>query len=530
MNPTLQTNYETSNPLPVKYLLLALLLFQAGVFFAQSESLIKKHRALNEMQGAEYVSMALELVDELYKEKLYKKSITLSEQAFEKAKELKWRSAMADARFKQARSLARLPLKANKVKALKVLDEAYSYSENEEQKRKFLEAQRVLARQLSDDSKVEQIEKELAALEGSRKRSGGGLFSRRRKALEAEKNQLAEQLESLSSEQQQLKAQLDARERVVEKLTAEQVRKELMLSEQARLLDSMAFTSLLDSMELANKSMELKEQTTRLEKLDAELALRNSQRNFYFAVAAFIFLMAIGLLLRNRAMKRYNAILEEKNQIIEEEKQRSDSLLLNILPENVANELKPHGAAKARRFENASVMFLDFKGFTHIAKKMSPEELVDNLHEAFSSFDEIVAKYGVEKIKTIGDAYMCAAGLGDDSKAAIRNMIAAAKEIQAFLKKWNAKRKKQGLPQFHARIGIHTGPVVAGVVGKRKFAYDIWGDTVNIAARMESASQPGKINISSKTHELLKKEFNFEHRGKVHIKNAGEVEMYFLDS
>ncbi len=512
----------------MKYVLAVLLMLPAIILSSQSKSLIKKHRALNQKQGAEYVSLALELVDDLYKEKLYRKSADLAEQAFRKASDLEWKSAMAEARFKQARSVARLPRKANKVKALGLLEEGFRFAEGNDLKRKMLEAQRVLAMSLSDDEKLQKVEQQLAALKGRPKRSGG-LFRSRRKALEAEKDQLEQQVESLSSEQQQLKAQLDAREQVLQKLTAEQMRKELLLSEQARLLDSMAFTKLLDSLELANKNIELREQATQLQKLDAELALRDSQRNFYLAVAAVIFLLSIGLFLRNRAMKRYNAILEEKNRIIDEEKQRSESLLLNILPENVAEELKTRGTAKARRFENASVMFLDFKGFTGIAKKMSPEELVDNLHEAFSAFDEIVAKHGVEKIKTIGDAYMCAAGLGDDPKAATRKIIAAAKEIQAFLKDWNATRKGKGLPQFHARIGIHTGPVVAGVVGKRKFAYDIWGDTVNVAARMESSGEAGKINISAKTHALLKKEFQFEQRGKIRIKNAGEVEMFFLE-
>ncbi|GAB4256319.1 MAG: hypothetical protein Kow0027_23380 [Saprospiraceae bacterium] len=495
----------------------------------QSSSLIKKHQELNQKHGAEYVSMALELVDDLYNEKLYKKSAALAAQAFDEAKKIDWKSAMADARFKQARSTARLPRKANKEKALELLEEGFKYAEENDLKRKILEAQRVLAVGLSADKKVAQIEQQLQELQGGGTKRIGGLFRSRRKALEAEKDQLAQELESLTDEQQQLKAQLDAREEVLEKLTADQMRKELLLSEQARLLDSLAFTALLDSLELANKNIELREKAVALEKLDAELALRNSQRNFYLALAGVVFLMSIGLFLRNRAMKRYNAILEEKNRIIDEEKQRSESLLLNILPENVANELKTHGAAKARRFEDASVMFLDFKGFTAIAKKMSPEELVADLHEAFSAFDEIVAKHGVEKIKTIGDAYMCAAGLGDDPKAATRKIIAAAKEIQSFLNDWNAKRKSSGRPEFHARIGIHSGPVVAGVVGKRKFAYDIWGDTVNVAARMESAGKAGKINISTKTHQLLKDDFRFEPRGKISIKNAGEVEMYFLE-
>lgn len=511
----------------MKYVLILLLVLPAMVLSGQSSSLVQKHRELNQKHGAEYVSLALEVIDDFYKEKLYRKSAALAEQVFAEAKKLDWKSAMADARFKQARAAARLPGKANKRKALDLLEEGLKYAETEDSKRKILDAQRVLALNLSDEERLQQVEQQLSALQGGKRRTGG-LFNRRRRALEAEKAQLSEQVESLSSEQQQLKAQLDAREEALQQLTAEQMRKELLLSEQTRLLDSLAFSMLLDSLELANKNIELRQQAAELEKLDAELALRNSQRNFYLAVAALVFLVSIGLFLRNRAMKRYNAALEEKNRIIDEEKQRSESLLLNILPENVATELKAQGFAKARLFADVSVMFLDFEGFTTIAKKMTPKELVDTLHEAFSAFDDIVAKHGVEKIKTIGDAYMCAAGLGDNPPAAARKIIAAAKEIHAFLNVWNAGREKRGLPPFRARIGIHTGPVVAGVVGKHKFAYDIWGDTVNVAARMESAGESGKINVSAKTHELLLKEFDFAERGKIQIKNAGEVEMYFL--
>lgn len=511
----------------MKYPMLALMLLTATALFGQSKSIVEKYRELNQKQGAEYVSSALELTDDLYEEKLYKKSAALAEQAFEKAKDLGWKSAMADARFKQARAVARLPRNDDKQLALQLLQEGFGYAEDEETRRKLLEAQRVLALSINNPDLLRKIEQQLS--EAPRNQKGlGSLFNRRRKALEEEKQQLTEKVENLSSEQQQLKAQLDAREAALQKLTAEQIRKELLLSEQARLLDSLAFTKLLDSLELANKNIELRQQATQLQKLDAELALRNSQRNFYLAVAAFIFLLSVGLFLRNRAMKKYNAILEEKNRIIDEERKRSDSLLLNILPKHVVNELKQTGVANACRYDNASVMFIDFEGFTSIAKQMTPETLVHTLHETFSAFDDIVAKHNVEKIKTIGDAYMCASGLDNDSSNATINIVAAANEIQSFLNTWNANRKNKGLPEFRARIGIHTGPVVAGVVGQRKFAYDIWGDTVNVAARMESASAPGKINISAATYASISNAFKFEQRGKIQIKNAGEVEMFFL--
>ncbi|GIV31665.1 MAG: hypothetical protein KatS3mg029_1016 [Saprospiraceae bacterium] len=534
----------------MKTVLIILLLFPALLLSSQSKSLVEKSRELNEKRGAEYVTGALELVDALHAEHLFQQSAALAESAFKEAKKIGWKEAMADARFKQAHALVKLSGEKNKRNALEYLDEALTLAATKDQRRKILEAQKVIAMEVSDKEKLAEINRRLqenatdapsrtntepTAEKNSQAEGGstsdsriGGLFNRRRRALEAEKNLLTQQVKSLNHAQQQLLDQLNARERMLEKLTLDQMRKELILSEQARLLDSMVYTALLDSLELANKNSQLREKTIALEKLDAELALRNSQRNLYLALATLVFVVSVGLFLRNRAVNRYNALLKEKNQIIEAERQRSESLLLNILPENVATELKTTGAAKARRYEGATIMFLDFKDFTNIAKRLSPEVLVDNLHEAFSAFDDIVAKHGVEKIKTIGDAYMCAAGLDENPKLGVKKIVSAAKELQSFLNQWNERRRSKGLPEFHARIGIHTGPVVAGVVGKHKFAYDIWGDTVNVAARMENASEPGKINISEQAYTLLKDEYRIVPRGQIQIKHGGQVEMFYL--
>jgi adenylate cyclase len=221
--------------------------------------------------------------------------------------------------------------------------------------------------------------------------------------------------------------------------------------------------------------------------------------------------------------------LAEKNVIIQEEKKRSDELLLNILPLETANELKLTGKAVARQYDVVTVMLTDFKDFTIISEKLSPKELVDEIDLCFSAFDNIIAKYGIEKIKTIGDAYLCAHGIpGGEHDSYV--MIKAAQEIIAFVEELKAKRKAEGRIPFSIRIGINTGPLVAGVVGKTKFAYDIWGDTVNTAARMEQNSEPGKINVSKATYDLVKDKFKFEPRGKIEAKNKGEIEMFFLNS
>jgi len=212
---------------------------------------------------------------------------------------------------------------------------------------------------------------------------------------------------------------------------------------------------------------------------------------------------------------------------INKEKRRSDELLLNILPSKTADELKEHGKVKAKKFDSVTVMFTDFQAFTRYSQKLSPEVLVKSVDYFFSKFDEIIGTYDLEKIKTIGDAYMCAGGLASDSKDHIINVIHAAFEIKAFIEE-TKRQPNDDIVHFNIRIGINTGAVVAGVVGKKKFAYDIWGDTVNVASRMESNSDAGKINVSENTYQLIKDHFHCEYRGEIDVKNKGMMKMYFV--
>ncbi|MBL7811568.1 MAG: hypothetical protein JNL57_05045 [Bacteroidetes bacterium] len=221
--------------------------------------------------------------------------------------------------------------------------------------------------------------------------------------------------------------------------------------------------------------------------------------------------------------------LQDKNQIITREKQRSDELLWNILPEEVAEELKQKGSAEAKHYENVSVLFTDFKDFTNISEKMSPQQLVFEIHNCFKVFDEIVEKHNIEKIKTIGDSYMCAGGLPNPNNTHASDTVKAAIEIIEFMNDLNRQKKAKGLYPFEIRVGINSGPVVAGIVGIKKFAYDIWGDTVNIASRLENSGEPGKINISGSTYSLIKDQFDFTYRGKIAVKGKGEVDMYFVN-
>ncbi|MFN4255582.1 MAG: adenylate/guanylate cyclase domain-containing protein [Saprospiraceae bacterium] len=202
-------------------------------------------------------------------------------------------------------------------------------------------------------------------------------------------------------------------------------------------------------------------------------------------------------------------------------------MLLNILPRNVAAELTVRNKVAARRYERATVMFVDFVGFTQAAERLQPEEVVAELDFCFSRFDAIIGRFRIEKIKTVGDAYICASGLSDRNEHPA-DMIRAALEMQAFLRELQTKREAEGRPHFEARIGIHFGPVVAGVVGAKKFAYDIWGDTVNTAARMEETCEPGRVNVSGAVYDMAQSDFQWTFRGKVSAKNKSEMAMYYV--
>jgi len=221
--------------------------------------------------------------------------------------------------------------------------------------------------------------------------------------------------------------------------------------------------------------------------------------------------------------------VEKRNVIIQKEKEKSDELLLNILPSEVADELKEKGYTTAKAFDEVTILFSDIKDFTQIAEKMTAQELVQEINIYFSVFDGIIQNYKLEKIKTIGDAYIAAGGLPEKNYATAQDVIEAAIAMQQSVEKLKQERVSSNKPYFELRIGIHTGPVVAGVVGIKKFQYDIWGDSVNLAARMEQSGVPGRINISQQTYELVKEQFTCVHRGKIGAKNKGEIDMYFVE-
>ena len=215
---------------------------------------------------------------------------------------------------------------------------------------------------------------------------------------------------------------------------------------------------------------------------------------------------------------------------LNQERAKSDSLLLNILPASVAEELKANDSVSPRHYESASVLFTDFVGFTQIAEGMTPEELIAELDGCFSRFDAIARKHKLEKIKTIGDSYMAVGGVPAANHTHAVDTVVAAIEIQHFMMELAEKKKTLNLPCWQLRLGIHTGPLVAGVIGREKFAYDVWGDTVNTASRLESSGVAGRINISGATYEQVKEFFDCEYRGKISAKHKGEIDMYFVNA
>ncbi|MGL6266470.1 MAG: adenylate/guanylate cyclase domain-containing protein [Chitinophagaceae bacterium] len=281
-------------------------------------------------------------------------------------------------------------------------------------------------------------------------------------------------------------------------------------------LESAVFDYEIEKKENANKLL-----TAKIALSDLELNRQKFAKNALIAGLGLVSLI-IFILYRDYLNKA------KTNKLLDSQKAQIQTLLSNILPDEVAEELQRDGTATPKYYESASVLFTDFKSFTKHADHMSPQEVIAELNSCFIAFDDIMEKYNLEKIKTIGDAYMCAGGIPVPDPNHYWNMIKAAKDIQTTIIMRNKEREAKGLPAWEIRIGIHVGPIVAGVVGKKKYAYDIWGSTVNIASRMESNGEPGQINISSATYELIKDEYDCTHRGKIYAKNVGDIDMYFL--
>jgi class 3 adenylate cyclase len=220
--------------------------------------------------------------------------------------------------------------------------------------------------------------------------------------------------------------------------------------------------------------------------------------------------------------------IERKNEQLAQEQEKTERLLLNILPKEVAEELKETGSTEVRYFEKASILFADVKGFSALAKIVSPQELIKELNFCFTKFDEIIEKYSLERIKTIGDCYMAAGGVPSPNRSNALDIVMAALEIQNWMENERKEREKKGGTYWQVRLGIHTGDLVSGVIGISRFAYDVWGNTVNLAARLETGGEVGRVHISESTFQDIQGFFDFEAREPIEAKNIGWVNTYFV--
>lgn len=365
----------------------------------------------------------------------------------------------------------------------------------------------------------------------------------------AESDRLAAEERARANLAQAQAAQAKAAEEAA-KAEAAQAEAERLIAEQKALKEKAESDSLRAQAEKKALEDKAREQEAKRKEAEAE-AQAARQRTFFITVGVvaasilgflLIYLLIIGQ--KNRRLRSQNQQIKEQNEeinsqkeeiiaqrdAIDKQRQKADELLLNILPLSVARELKETSKVTPKSYQMVSVLFTDFKGFTNISSDMTPEQVIAELDNCFRAFERITKAHKLEKIKTIGDAYMCAGGIPEENQTNAIDAVKAGLEIQAFMNQLKAEKIAQGKPTWEIRLGINTGPLVAGVIGEQKYAYDIWGDTVNVASRMESSGEVGKVNISGFTYELIKNHFDCTYRGKIDAKNKGKVDMYFVNS
>lgn len=352
--------------------------------------------------------------------------------------------------------------------------------------------------------------------------------------LEAEKRDA--EISNLRKEQEVKEARLRniALENEKNRQKLQLAAQELLNANINRKLESLKQQEERQRLELANKEAMEKQRLQQISLLerDKKISDLEVEKQKDFKRNTYIF-ATIGLLLLLSAIfgffwvRNKNIVIEQSRKIIESEKHKSEGLLLNILPVKIADELKEHGESKPIHYDTVSILFTDFVKFTQYSERVSNEQLISDLNTVFQSFDEIIDRHNLEKIKTIGDSYMCAGGLPVPNDSNPFDAVNAALEMRNFMSEFNEHRPEKD--KLHIRIGINTGPCIAGVVGKRKFAYDIWGDAVNTAARMEQSGESGKINVSENTYEKVKGYFDCEYRGMIEAKNKGRIKMYFAE-
>lgn len=500
-----------------------LFLYSVTLNFAQSNTIRQLESAFSKAKQGDYVAKALQLSQAFFDEGFFVDAQQKADNALTVAKQLNLTEQTAVAMHHKGRAIVEADLKNNKQNgfldaqnlfenSLKILKKAGSGNET------ILKSDlKYLALILEKRGKKKDLAEIQQQLDVFNTKDQNRQMQADNQNLTQNVSNLNEKTAQLNQKTQQLSGDLQQSEKVIGSLSEAQAKAQLLIATQRITLDSVDYQHELD--------------TRALNEARIENDLQRSQRNLFLALAALIFILGLSAAGAFWRQKRTNKVLAEKNKIIEHERERAENLLLNILPASIAQELKLHNFARSRRLEMVTVLFTDFVNFTHISEQSTPENLVADLDFCFRQMDAIVVQYGLEKIKTIGDAYMCAGGVPEPSGDNIhQRVVQAALEMQKFLNGWKKTRIAEGKSVFEARLGIHTGAVVAGVVGTKKFAYDIWGDTVNIAARMQSSGEKGRVNVSGDTYELIKHQFTCTFRGKVAAKNKSDIDMYFVES
>ncbi len=396
------------------------------------------------------------------------------------------------------------------------LDQQRTLLANAEGQIKYL-----IARQNFKNLELQQVRYEQERLQLTNEKLALEIRQSEDKALLLEKQKEVDQVQLRARALQVLRARQEAR------LAAQQLDAE----KQDRLIVNMRQQETIDRAQRYGDSTQRAQQ---VEILDLKIRQQGAFQKFAYGAGGLMLVILLlvggGFLYVQRANHRLNTQnhqIQAQNKEIEAERSKSDQLLLNILPEEIAQELKSKGYAKPRLYESATVLFTDFVNFTQLSSTLLPEALIDELNECFHAFDLICDKFGLEKIKTIGDAFMCVGGLPVPNATHVQDTVRAALEMQKWIQVRNLENPKAVFQEM--RIGVHTGPVVAGVIGKNKFAFDIWGDAVNLAARLEETGEPGKVNISSTTAEALGNQFRLISRGEKEVHNKGLVAMYFVE-
>lgn len=432
-----------------------------------------------------------------------------------------------------------------------------------------LEKQRLLELKTQLERSEKEIKLEIAAkeIEENKRKAEQEKMALENEKITLEKEKREKEIALLSQEQKAKEAQIQAQEADLKaqeaalktkELESETQKQQLALTRQ-RLETEMSTRKLEEAqrqqelqqmqLETAQQNEQLKQQQLEAAQKAKEEAVKSKEAQTKLAdfirrgaiIGGIVSIFIIGLILwflnmsrrKNKKLAQQNDEIEKQRQELEAnrdliavEQQKSEELLLNILPGAIANELKEKGYATPKKYGLATVLFTDFGGFTKVSQQMAPDDLIEELNICFVAFDDIIERYGIQPIKTIGDSYMCVGGVPIEGSVSPSEMVNAALEINTFMNERLAQKKLEGIEYWDTRIGLHSGPVIAGVVGKKKFAYDIWGDAVNTASRMESGAEPNSVNISEATYLLIKNDFKCEYRGEFDVKNKGVMKMY----